>query len=119
MWRADGPPLISFPVRPEENYRMSRSYFPWSVHPAGSHGLGSWVPVLSRLIAYTCPFIAALLVYFGLGLSRCLQVVMWVAMASLCVVAVYCRPSKVEGLAIVLLVSFYLVLLLTPAVLLS
>jgi hypothetical protein len=96
-----GRDLLIAVVRPEENYRMSRSYFPWSVHPAGSHGLGSWVPVLSRLIAYACPFIAALLVYFGLGLSRCLQVVMWVAMASLCVVAVYCRPSKVEGLAIV------------------
>jgi len=98
---------------------MSHSYFPWSIDPATRHGLGRWVPVLSRVIAYACPFIAALLVYFGLGLSRCLQVVMWVAMASLCVVAVYCRPSKVEGLAIVLLVGFYLLLLLAPAVLLS
>ena len=98
---------------------MFRSCSPCSVDPAERHGPGNWVAVLSRVIAYTCPFIAALLVYFGLGLSRCLQVVMWVAMASLCVVGVYCRPSKVERLAIVLLIGFYLVLLLTPAVLLS
>jgi hypothetical protein len=91
----------------------------YSVTSTGRRVLNKYAPLVLRIIAYACPFVASLLVYGGYAFSRWLQMVAWIAIGSLCAVAYLCRPSKVEEIAIVAIIWYYLVLMLTPAVLLS
>jgi hypothetical protein len=81
--------------------------------------IGQVIAVLLRLVAYVGPFIASWLACNGYDHSQAFQAVVYISCGALFAVAFGCRLSRVEEIAIVALMWFYLALLLTPALLLS
>ena len=113
MWFAQGREPLIAAVSPEGISEVLGSDSPAPANSAPRYGLSQWAPTLIRVVAYSCPLVAYLCMQCGFALSG----VAFLAVGSLGAVFFFCRVSRVEEIAIIVIICYCLVLLLSPALL--